>query len=56
MTELNKEKKTDMLILKVMIKNLCNLSDEKTQYCFIANYRGVGKEVLTWGGGSNGSK
>ena len=50
MTELNKEKKTDMLILKVMIKNLCNLSDEKTQYCFIANYRGVGKEVLTWGG------
>ena len=28
MTELNKEKKTDMLILKVMIKNLYNLSDE----------------------------
>ena len=54
MTELNKEKKTDMLILKVMIKNLCNLSDEKTQYCFIANYRGVGKEVLTWGEGQMG--
>ena len=25
------KKKTDILILNVMIKNLCNLSDEKTQ-------------------------
>ena len=29
-----------------MIKNSCNLSNEKTQYSFILNYRGVGEEVL----------
>ena len=37
-----------------MIKNFCNLSNEKTQYCFILNYRGVGEEVWGKGGGERG--
>ena len=32
-----------------MKKNLWNLSNEKTQYSFMLNYRVVGEEV--WGGG-----
>ena len=30
-----------------MIKNLCNLSNEKTQHSFILNYRDVGEGM--WG-------
>ena len=32
-----KEKKTDILILNIMIKNLCDLSNEETQYSFTLN-------------------
>ena len=39
------EKTTDISILKVMIKNLCNLSNGKTQYLFILNYKSVVGEV-----------
>ena len=39
-----KEKKTDILILKVMIKSLFCCFCTKTQYFFILNYRGVGQE------------
>ena len=28
----------------MMIKNLCNLSNEKTQYFFVLKYRGIGEE------------
>ena len=33
-----------------MIKNLCNVSNEKTQYSFILDYRDVGEKVLGEGG------
>ena len=39
------EKKTAILIIKVMIKNLCNLSNEKTEHSFYLNYKGVGEVV-----------
>ena len=39
------EKKTDILILKMMINNLCHWSNQKTQYSLIINYRGAGEEV-----------
>ena len=35
---------TNTLIIKVIIKNLCNLSNEKNDYSFILNYKGVGEE------------
>ena len=37
--------KTDILILRVIINNLCNLSNEKSQYSFILSYRRVGEQV-----------
>ena len=39
------ENKTDVLILKVMIKNLCHCFCTKTQYSFTLDYRGVGEKV-----------
>ena len=40
------EKKTDMFILKVMIKKLCNLSNENIHHSFILNLRGAGEEMF----------
>ena len=48
------EKKTAILIIKVMIKNLCNLSNEKTQHSFYLNHKGAGEEVC--GRGVKGCK
>ena len=45
------EKKTDILVLKMMINNLCHLSNQKTQYSLILNFRGAGEEVWVERGG-----
>ena len=40
------EKKTNILILNVMRKNLCILRKGKTQFSFILDYKVAGEEAL----------
>ena len=45
-TFITSQKKTNILILNVMRKNLCILSEGKTQLSFILDYTVVGEEAL----------